>query len=356
MPALISKGAANRESTTLAWMTELGFGRPPVSNHAADAACTRPALPRANTDSTLLGGAQEALQFSLTAPSDSGSAVQQGFDSRPSSTNSGNHLHPLFVPSSASFLTPASAGSSVPGSSEHSPSIDALTRSFPIPGGSHSTLDPSSTASGLRAGYTGPEGSPNVYQFPPAKPLPSNNPFRASVDAASSRSATRRHSAYAGSPTGSNPFELDFTFSEPNLAFDFTGGTTSQPLPAIDAGRASTAADSAAANLRKERMMSGFSYYNPTTPITPLPPRRGSNVSSIYSTSATDHQAEPVVSKHDSQLDVDPQPWAPLAGRQRAETGESVITARTISWADGQPRGNTARLSDIYDAYSGRAI
>ena len=329
------------------------MGRPPSSSIAAGEASphTRPAFERADTDSTIVGNtAQEALQFSLTAPSDSGSAIRHDFDSRPSTANSGNHLHPLFVPSSANFLSPTA---NHPSLSEHSPSLDTLTRSFPLPNSSSGYLDPLSTAAGVQAGYTGPEGSPRAYQFPPPRPLGSNNPFRASIDASSTHTGYR-HSLNASSPTGSNPFELDFNTTEPNLEFDFTASSSNRAsinqLGKIDTKSASLVASAGSTAMKREKMMSGFSYYNPTTPVTPMP-RKGSHASSVYSADAHAN------GKHDSH--GPPQPWQPLQTRQRATSAASGRSRQSVSWADDfqpSPIDNTARLSNIYDAYSGRAL
>ena len=350
--ALVPKGAAIRESTTPIWMKELGLSPPPASGSPR----SRPAFARANTDSTLIAqGQQEALQFSLTAPSESGSAVRGEFDSRPSTANSGNHLHPFFVRTTGHLVSPTSAGSSHPGSSEHSPSLDTLTRAFPLPAGVGTAFDPLSTASGVHAGYTGPEGSPRAYQFPPPRPIGSNNPFRASMDGSSAHSVFR-HSLNATSPTGSNPFELDFTTTEPNLEFDFSGAGNSrastQQLPVLDTRRASIPAGAASVAMKREKMMSGFSYYNPTTPVTPFP-RRGSHVSSVYS---ADHTT-PTNGRRGSEPNT--APWQPLSTRQRAMSGASGTSRRSISRADElqpTPTDNTARFSNIFDAYSGRAI
>ena len=362
IPVLQAK-SATRDSTTPFWLKELGLGRPPLTVGASSGKVEQ--LRSGSPESV-----QEAVRVSVIAPSSDGGS-SAGFMSpqefqRSPSQNSGNHLHPLFPRQSSGgsgrvmspSLSHRTSSQSSPSTESHS--LVNLARAFPMP---NVGAMPSNVSSLL------PPTSP-------VRPFASNNPFRNSVGA-SSLSSTRmgdgdgdfRYSAGAHSVDAGNPFELDFRTEEPDLALT-VGSAPAAVL--VGPGLSTTPQASRRVSilppspLRKDKYLSGFSYYDPTTPITPRPPageRRGSAVSSVYS---MDQAWPPLRSPHatsPSHPPAQPQGLAhthsPAGGRSRTVSQTSNISRQSVRWADeilDVPHVNADRLSSITDVYAGRAL
>ena len=366
IPVLQAKSAV-RDSTTPFWLKELGLGRPPLTAEPSSGNVEK--LRSDSPDSV-----QEAVRVSIIAPSSDGGS-SAGFKSpqefqRPPSQNSGNHLHPLFPRhashSSDRVMSPSFSHRT---SSQSSPSTEShslvnLARAFPMPSvgamHNHNTnlLKPTS----------------------PVRPFASNNPFRNSVGA-SSLGSTRagdgdgdgdfRYSAGTHSIDAGNPFELDFRTDEPDLALT-VGSAPAAVL--VGPGLSTTPQASRRVSilppspLKKDKYLSGFSYYDPTTPVTPRPPvgeRRGSAVSSVYSMDQP--QAWPPLrsplatspAHPPAQVQALAQASSPATGRSRTVSQTSNISRQSVRWADeilDVPHVNADRLSSITDVYAGRAL